>query len=187
MLHEIIMAGFGGQGIMSMGQLLTYAGMLEGKKVAWIPSYGPEMRGGTANCTVIVSPWEISSPVIHEPNSLIVMNRPSLEKFAPKVTGGGLLLFNSSLIQVRPTRKDIRVFAIPTNELAEQLKNQRVANMVMLGAFLEQTKAVSMEAVMASLEKVIPVSRHHLLELNRNALKLGANFQQQQLHYKGAC
>ncbi len=175
MLQEVIIAGFGGQGVLSMGQLLTYAGMLEGNQVAWYPSYGPEMRGGTANCGVTVSDKEISCPLVSEPTTAIVMNRPSLDKFEPIVKPGGLLLVNSSLVDKKASRKDIRVIEILANDLAaEKLGNTRVANIIMLGAFLELTKTVSIDAIIESLKMVLPERRHNLIPLNRQALELGA-------------
>ncbi|MDK2887598.1 MAG: 2-oxoglutarate ferredoxin oxidoreductase subunit gamma [Thermoanaerobacter sp.] len=174
MYEAILIAGFGGQGVLSTGQLLAYAGMLEGKHVSWIPSYGPEMRGGTANCGVTISDSPISSPVVSEPTSLIVMNRPSLEKFEESVVPGGLLLVNSSLIDIKATRKDIRVYYIPANELAEELGDARVAGNVILGALLELTGVVSLDAVERSLREVLPAHRHKLIPLNRRALETGA-------------
>ncbi len=174
MLQEIIMAGFGGQGIMSMGQLLTYAGMLENKHVAWIPSYGPEMRGGTANCGVTISDREISSPVVFEPTAAIIMNRPSLDKFEPTVKPGGIILVNSSLIDNKVQRTDIKAYYIQANELAEELGNSRVSGMVILGALLELTKVVNFDSVEESLKKVLPEYRYNLIPLNRKALEKGA-------------
>lgn len=175
MEHRLIFAGFGGQGVMSMGQLLTYAGMLEGKYVAWIPSYGPEMRGGTANCSVTVSDHPVSSPIVYEPSAAIVLNQPSLEKFAPLVMPGGLLLINSSLISGDSDRKDITKVRVAANDLASRLGNLKVANMTILGALIELTGVVAMESVMESLKKVLPPYRHNLLPLNRQALELGRN------------
>ncbi|AHF07359.1 2-oxoacid:acceptor oxidoreductase family protein [Desulfitobacterium metallireducens] len=176
MLQEIILAGFGGQGVMSMGQLLAYAGMFEGEHVSWIPSYGPEMRGGTANCSVTLSDLPISSPVISEPNTLIVLNRPSLEKFEKGLKTGGLLLMNSSLIDISPQRDDIQVVKIPSDDLANnKFGNSRVANMILLGAFLELTHAVSLESVEKALKKVLPEYRYNLISMNRDALELGVS------------
>lgn len=174
MLQELIIAGFGGQGVMSMGQLLAYAGLFEDKHVSWLPSYGPEMRGGTANCSVTVSDAPISSPVISEPNSLIVLNRPSLDKFENKLQPGGLLFINSSLIDASPQRQDIKVIKIPSEDLAnEHFGSTRVANMIILGAYLELTQVVSLESVFQALKKVLPEYRHNLLPMNREALELG--------------
>ncbi len=175
MLQEIILAGFGGQGVMSMGQLLAYAGMEEDKQVSWIPSYGPEMRGGTANCSVTISDVSVSSPLISEPDTLIVLNRPSLEKFEQDIKPGGLLLINSSLVDRDPLRKDLRILKIPADDLAnEKFGNTRVANMILLGAFVAITKAVSLDSVVGALKKVLPEYRHNLIPLNRQALELGA-------------
>ena len=128
MTHEFIMAGFGGQGVMLMGQLMSYAGMFDGKHVSWMPSYGPEMRGGTANCSVVVSDQPVASPVVTEPTCAVVMNAPSLDKFAPTVVPGGCLLINSSLVTADPGRDDVKVFKVPANEIANELGNSRAAN-----------------------------------------------------------
>lgn len=173
MTHEVIMAGFGGQGIMLIGTLMTYAGMEEKKAVSWIPSYGPEMRGGTANCTVCVSDEEIASPIVVEPTSLIVMNGPSFEKFYPLVAKGGCVIVNSSLIHHENTRDDVRVFRIPANDEAKQLGSERVANMICLGALIAAEKIVSLETVKRVLPKVIHERHYNLLPLNEKALQRG--------------
>jgi len=172
--QQVICAGFGGQGVMSMGQLLTYAGMIEGKNVSWLPSYGPEMRGGTANCGVIVSEKPVGSPIVTDATSVIVMNLPSLLKFEKDLVKDGLLLVNSSLIDKKASRDDIKAYYIPANELAVEIGNAKVANMVMLGAFLELTKAVEIESIMAALKKVFGPAKEHLLPANEEALKKGA-------------
>lgn len=174
MQERVIMAGFGGQGVMSMGQLLTYAGMIENKNVSWLPSYGPEMRGGTANCNVMVSSDPIGSPVVTEATSAIIMNRPSLDKFEADVISNGNLLINSSLINRKAEREDVKVYYIPANEIAAELGNTKVANMVMLGAYLELSKAVKVEAIVEALKKVFGESKAHLLPLNEKALSKGA-------------
>lgn len=138
MTHQIISAGFGGQGVLLLGQLVAYAGMAEGKNVSWLPSYGPEMRGGTANCCVVVSDEDVAARVVVEADSVIVMNRPSLEKYEKNVVPGGKLFINSSLIEDEPSRKDIEVYRVPASEIADELGNGRVANIVMLGAMLEK-------------------------------------------------
>lgn len=177
MSQEIILAGFGGQGVMSMGQLLAYAGLEEEKHVSWIPSYGPEMRGGTANCSVTISDDEVSSPIITEPDTLIVLNRPSLKKFEQDVKAGGRLLINSSLIDVESDRQDLQVLKISASEIAhEKLGNIRVSNMIILGTFIELTRAVTLESVVGALKKVLPVYRHNLIPLNRRALETGIEF-----------
>jgi 2-oxoglutarate ferredoxin oxidoreductase subunit gamma len=174
MTHEIIISGFGGQGVMSMGQLLTYAGMLEGKNVSWLPSYGPEMRGGTANCSVIVADGMVGSPIVTEATAVIAMNLPSLEKFEGVVVPHGLLIINSSLVEKKAKRKDIDTYYIPANEIADELGNSRVANMVMLGAYLGKTGVVSPDSIIESLEKVLGPSKAHLIPVNQKALERGA-------------
>ena len=176
MLNErIICAGFGGQGVMLMGQLISYAGMLEGKEVSWLPSYGPEMRGGTANCSVMVSERQIGSPVITDDATVaMVLNLPSLDKFERDVISGGKLLINSSLIEKKASRTDIDVYYIPANEIAVELGNPRVANMIMLGAFLELTKTVEVESVMTALKKIFGESKAHLMPINEEAMMRGA-------------
>lgn len=175
MLNErIIMAGFGGQGVMSMGQLLSYAGMIEGKHVSWLPSYGPEMRGGTANCNVIVSDKPIGSPIVTEATAVIAMNRPSLDKFEHYLVKDGILLINSSLIDRKAQRTDIKAFEIPANEIAYELGSGKVANMVMLGAYIELTKAVKVETVVEALKKVFGPSKKDLIPVNEAALAKGA-------------
>ena len=139
---------------MSMGQLLTYAGMIEGKNVSWLPSYGPEMRGGTANCSVIVSDQLVGSPIVTDATSVIAMNLPSLLKFEKDLVKDGLLLINSSLIDHKASRDDIKGYYVPANELANEVGNAKVANMVMLGAFIELTKIVDTQSIMAALKKV---------------------------------
>ncbi|ABZ82979.1 ketoisovalerate oxidoreductase [Heliomicrobium modesticaldum Ice1] len=173
MEHRLIFAGFGGQGVMLMGQLVAYAGMLEGKHVAWIPSYGPEMRGGTANCAVTVSERPVASPIVYEPTGAIVLNQPSLEKFGPLLVPGGLLLINSSLIGRSSPRTDIAQLCLAANDLANQLGNLKVANMFLLGALLRLTNVVDKESIMAALQKILPPRRHNLLPVNRAALETG--------------
>ncbi len=174
MLIKILMAGFGGQGIMSMGQLLAYSGMLEKKAVAWIPSYGPEMRGGTANCSVTISTSPINSPVVTEPDILVAMNRPSLDKFEDALKSGGKLFINSSLINRSVKRQDIETYYVPANELAGLLSESKVLNMIMMGALLQVAPLVSPMSVMESLRMMLPESKHHLLSLNSRALQMGA-------------
>jgi 2-oxoglutarate ferredoxin oxidoreductase subunit gamma len=173
MEERIIIAGFGGQGVMAMGQLLTYSGMIEDKKVSWLPSYGPEMRGGTANCNVIISTEPVGSPVVIEASTAIVLNKPSLDKFESSVLPGGRLFINSSLIDRKSIRDDIEVYYVPANEIANDLGNSRVANMVMLGAYLQVTNTVDVESIYKAFPKVFGESKAHLLPLNREALEKG--------------
>jgi len=158
---------------MLMGQLLTYAGMIDGKQVSWLPSYGPEMRGGTANCTVIVSDDEVGSPVLTRPDIVVALNLPSLDKFEGLVKSGGILIYNSSLINRLPDRADIRVIGVPANDIASELGNSRVANMVALGALLEATKLISEDGVEQATKKVLPAHRQDMLALNMQAIKRG--------------
>ena len=174
MQERVIMAGFGGQGVMSMGQLLAYAGMIENKNVSWLPSYGPEMRGGTANCNVMVSEDLIGSPIVTEATAAIVMNRPSLDKFEKDVMENGNLLINSSLIDRKTNRDNVNAYYIDANGIANDLGNNKVANMVMLGAYLELSKAVKVESIVEALKKVFGESKAHLIPLNEEALERGA-------------
>jgi len=173
--QKLICAGFGGQGVMSLGQLLTYAGMLEGKEVSWMPSYGPEMRGGTAFCCVNISDKPIGSPLIGDDASCaIVMNLPSFNKFEPRVASGGELLVNSSLIDRVSSRDDIQVYYIPANKEAVRCGNVKMANMVMLGAYLELTGIVSHSSIVNAFKKVFGSKAARLLAQNKTALDRGA-------------
>ena len=174
MLEEIIISGFGGQGVLSLGQNLAYAAMIEGKEISWMPSYGPEMRGGAANCITIISDKQISSPIITNFDSAIILNQPSLDKFESRVKPGGLLIYESTNILNPPTRKDIEVIGILAADKANELNNSKVLNMVMLGAFLEKRPVVKLDTVIDALKKVLPERYHHLLPLNRQALESGA-------------
>jgi len=174
MLEKNIFAGFGGQGVLLMGQLLAKAGMLEDKNTSWIPSYGPEMRGGTANCSIIISDKEISSPIVTRATTVIAMNRPSLDKFEDAVLPGGKLFINSSIIDVKSKRTDIDVYYVPCNEIANELGNSKVANMVMLGAYLEKCPCVGVESVLAALLDKLGERKAHLIPMNREAFAKGA-------------
>ena len=175
MNQQLIIAGFGGQGVLSMGQLLAYAGLSEGKNVTWLPSYGPEMRGGTANCNVIISEGAIGSPVVTEATAAIIMNKPSLDKFQPSVIPGGLLLINSSLIDKKSNRGDIETIYIPANDIAAEMNNPKVANMIILGAYLKKTNIVHAESVLESLKKVLGPGKEKMIPVNREALAKGAS------------
>lgn len=173
---EVILAGFGGQGVLFGGQVLTYAAMDNGKEVTWIPSYGPEMRGGTANCTVIISDEDIGSPLVRNPKAAIVLNLPSLEKYEPLVQPGGVLVANSSLINRGPQRSDITNVFIPANEIAESLGDKRLLNMVALGALISQLPVLPLEAIEKALEDHLPDRHKRLLPVNFKALRQGAEF-----------
>lgn len=172
--EETIFSGFGGQGALFAGQLLAYTGIAENLYVTWIPSYGPEMRGGTANCTVIVSEEEVGAPIISHPTAAIVLNLPSLEKYGPLVKPGGLLIVNESLVPARCERDDIRVIYIPASDIATEMGNPRMANMLLLGAFVQATGIVSLETVMSELEKHLSERQRKWLEPNKKALQKGA-------------
>lgn len=173
MTRKIVMAGFGGQGVMAMGQLISYAGMLEGKHVSWYPSYGPEMRGGAANCSVVVSEELVGSPIIAVADDVIVMNEPSLSMFESHVRPGGNIFINSSLVKKETTRTDINVVKIPVNDIAIDLGNARVANMVMLGAYLKVTELVKVESVIQAFTKVYGDKKKKLLPINEKAIEFG--------------
>ncbi|MBR9974120.1 MAG: 2-oxoacid:acceptor oxidoreductase family protein [Bacteroidetes bacterium] len=174
MLEEVIFAGFGGQGVLSMGQVLAYSGMIENREVCWMPSYGPEMRGGTANCIVTVSDSDISSPIIGRFDTVVALNQPSLDKFEHAVKSGGTLIYDSTNIIDPPTRTDIDIVPIPASEEAVKMKNSKIMNMIVLGAFLAKRKAVKVETVLDALRKVLPERHHHLIPLNEQALLRGA-------------
>ena len=181
MQTEIIISGFGGQGALFAGQLLAYTGLDNGMHVTWFPSYGPEMRGGTAHCVVIISDDEIGAPIVKNPAAVIVMNIPSLDKYESLVKQGGVLVVNSSLVNRNPERDDIQVVLVPANEIAEELGNERLANLVLLGALLDRLDVLSIEQVSEGLKGHIPAHRRNLLEANIEALRRGAELSKEQL------
>lgn len=172
MQNDVIIAGFGGQGVLLIGKMLAYAGMADGKEVSWLPSYGPEMRGGTCNCTVVISDKPVGSPVVERPRAAMVLNLPSLEKFEPLIKPGGLLVINSSLINRGSSRSDLKVILVPANEIANELGNPRGANMVALGAFLGATRAVSLDAVDALIRDTF-AGKPKVVEVNLTSLRRG--------------
>lgn len=171
--QEIIFAGFGGQGILSMGKFLAYAGMDEGLNVSWLPSYGPEMRGGTANCSVIVTEENIGSPIVTAPTSVVVMNRPSLDKFENAVAPGGIIVMDSSLVNREVKRTDVTVLSIPASEEADKLGNKRIANMILLGALVAKTGIIPMDALLKALKEH---GKESFYEINKKALEKGAEY-----------
>jgi len=177
-MHEVIIAGFGGQGVLVMGQLLAAAAMLEQKHVTWFPSYGPEQRGGTCNCSVIISDREIGSPIVTEPDAAVIMNFPSLEKFEHRIRPGGLLVYNSSLIDAKPKREDLQIVAVPATAEAERIGSVRTANIIALGALMEATGIVKEASIAASFQMVLPSRHHHLIALNMQALTCGRQYHQ---------
>ena len=176
MQKEVIIAGFGGQGILFAGQLLAYAAMDEGMEVTWYPSYGPEMRGGTANCTIILSDEEIGASVVRNPAVALVMNLPSLDKYEPLVKAGGMLVVDSSLVERQVTRTDVKVVYVPATRLAEELGNRRMANMVMLGAALSNYDLMPVDSLKKSLDEHLPERHRKLLPANFQALETGAGY-----------
>ena len=174
--QEMILAGFGGQGIMFAGRLIASAGMIAEKEVSWLPSYGPEMRGGTANCHVIVSDQPVGSPIVVAPTTLVVMNRPSLDKFEDAVLSDGLLIMDSSLIDRKIKRKDIKVIKIPATRMAADMGAGKLANMIMVGQWIKETGLLSMEIVKTSLEKVVSANKQDLMDINIKALELGYQY-----------
>jgi 2-oxoglutarate ferredoxin oxidoreductase subunit gamma len=169
------MSGFGGQGVMLMGQIVTYAGMLEEKHVSWIPSYGPEMRGGTANCSVIITEGLPGSPMVEEPTAAVILNLPSLDKFEAAVRANGVLIVNSSLIDRAVNRQDIKVYRVPVNDIAIEMGNLKMANMVALGALIAATDAVEMEVLFTALAKKF-ASKPQIIEVNQPAIKRGYDY-----------
>ena len=168
---KLFFAGSGGQGVLTMGQMLTYAAMYADMNATWLPSYGPEMRGGTANCTVVISPEKpVSCPLIYEADDVVVMNLPSLIKFESLVKPGGNLFINSSMIEQKAIRDDINVFYVPANDIAMRLGNARAANVVMLGAMILETPVVPVEMIYKIMEKTFSGRKAHLLDINKTAL-----------------
>ena len=173
MTNEIMIAGFGGQGVMAIGKTLAEAGMKEGKDVSWLPSYGPEMRGGTANCCVVISSEPIICPIVLEPTELIAMNLPSLLKFEPTVVPNGTVFVNSSIIQEKVQRTDLRAIYVPCLEIAQELGNLKVANMVMLGAYCQAAGHIALESIEDAMRHKLGAKKAHLMPINRQALDKG--------------
>jgi len=176
MYQGIRIAGFGGQGVISAGVLLAQAGIVEGKEVSFFPSYGAEMRGGTANCSVVISDEEVTTPIVSVPDTVIVMNEPSLAKFEPMLKAGGILIINTSLVNSKPTRKDVRIVNVACNDIAAKLGNSKTLNMVMLGAYAKATGAVKPDSIIAALPKVYKklAKKPEVMALNAKALEAGA-------------
>ncbi len=179
MTEEIIIAGFGGQGVLSMGKILAYSGIMQDQEVSWMPSYGPEMRGGTANVTVIVSDERISSPILTTFDTAIILNQQSMDKFEKAVKPGGLLLYDDNGISKHPQRKDINIFKASAAKEAVNLGNTKVANMITLGAYLKIKPIVKMDNVIKGLKKSLPERHHHMLPLNEKAINKGSEIVQE--------
>jgi 2-oxoglutarate ferredoxin oxidoreductase subunit gamma len=179
MNEEIIIAGFGGQGVLSMGKILAYAGMMQKMEVSWMPSYGPEMRGGTANVTVILSDERISSPILNHFDTAILLNQQSLDKFEPTVKPGGILLYDSNGITRHPQRKDIRIYLVEAAAEAGRMLTTKSLNMIVLGAYLKIKPLISLENVLYGIKDSLPARHHHLLQVNEDAVKRGLEIVQE--------
>lgn len=173
MTEEIIIAGFGGQGVLSMGKILAYSGIMQDMEVSWMPSYGPEMRGGTANVTVIISDEKVSSPILRDYDTAIILNQQSMDKFEPRIKPGGLLLYDGNGITRHPERDDIKIYRVDAAEEAAKMSSTKTFNMIVLGAYLKIKPLVRLENVMEGLKKSLPERHHHLLPVNQEAIKRG--------------
>ncbi len=174
MTEEIIIAGFGGQGVLSLGKIIAYSGIMEGKEVSWMPSYGPEMRGGTCNVTVIISDSRISSPVVKRVDTAVVLNQQALDKFEKEIKPGGTLIYDTNGITRHPERKDINIYKIDAARLSVELGNPKIYNMIIMGAFLKERPIISNENVELGLQKSLPERHHKLIPLNMEAVSKGA-------------
>jgi len=173
---QILIAGFGGQGVLFAGKFLAYKGLMEQLQVSWLPSYGPEMRGGTANCSVVLSDTPVGSPIITEPDVLVAMNLPSLQKFVDSVVPGGQIYVDSSLIDAKVERTDVQVFYIPATQMAKDQELGNLANMILMGSLLENHPELSFEGTDAVIQKLVPPSKAELVEVNTKAMQLGKDF-----------
>ena len=177
MLTQILIAGFGGQGVLFAGKFLAYKGLMEGKEVSWLPSYGPEMRGGTANCSVILSDDPVGSPIVAEPDVLVAMNLPSFEKYEKAVVSGGMMVVDSTLISARTERTDVEAYYIPATKMANEAGIPTLANMIMMGQLIRRCSAITFDNMRESLSKVVSAKHADLLEVNLKALEAGYNYE----------
>lgn len=177
MKNEIVIAGFGGQGILFSGKVMVYAGMMEGHEVSWLPSYGPEMRGGTANCSVIISDTPIGSPIVNDPEILIAMNLPSLDKFEDAILPNGMAFIDSTLITRKVNRDDVKCFYIPSTQMANDNEMTGLANMIMLGKVIREVPGFELDSIIAAIKKVVPARKAAMLEKNIKAVELGYNYE----------
>ena len=175
MTTQLLIAGFGGQGVLFAGKFIAYKGLLEGRQLSWLPSYGPEMRGGTANCSVILSDDPVGSPIVANPDVLMAMNLPSLDKYENDVVSGGVIIVDSTLIERKVERDDVKVCYIPATKFAQQADMPKLANMIMVGKFIKETNAVSYEGITEALKKVIPARKAEMLDINLKAIEIGYN------------
>jgi len=176
--EEVIMAGFGGQGVLFLGKVVAEVGMAAGRNVSWLPSYGPEMRGGTANCSVVISETPIASPIVNEPDLLIAMNRPSVTKFLSKIKKGGVMIYNSTLIPDENFRDDVKIIPVPASKIAGDLGSERVANVVMAGAFLRACPVMTLEQALRQIERLTPAKKKEMLAVNKTAFTRGYEYSQ---------
>ena len=176
MTHQILIAGFGGQGVLFAGKFLAYKGMVEDKNISWLPSYGPEMRGGTANCSVIISDTPVGSPIITNPDVLVAMNLPSLQKFVNDVVPGGIIVLDSTLIGAKVEREDVKVFYVPATQMAKDAGFATLANMILMGKVIKETQAVRFDNNKETLESFIPAKKAKLIDINCQALQAGYDF-----------
>ncbi len=172
---EILLAGFGGQGVLFAGKILAYCGLMDNKELSWLPSYGPEMRGGTANCSVCISDEPIGSPLVLTPDILIAMNQPSFDKFVTEVKAGGKVFYDSTLIENECTRTDIEMFAVPSSQLADDNELKGGSNIILLGKLIKESGLFSLDTMKKAIEKVVPPSKAHLISNNFRAIELGMN------------
>ncbi len=177
MKNEIVIAGFGGQGILFSGKVMVYAGMMDGHEVSWLPSYGPEMRGGTANCSVIISDTPIGSPIVNDPEILIAMNLPSLDKFEDAILPNGMAFIDSTLITRKVNRDDVKCFYIPSTQMANDNEMTGLANMIMLGKVVREVPGFELDSIIAAIKKVVPARKAAMLEKNIKAVELGYNYE----------
>ena len=177
MKNEIVIAGFGGQGILFSGKVMVYAGMMDGHQVSWLPSYGPEMRGGTANCSVIISDEPIGSPIVNDPEVLIAMNLPSLDKFEDAIVPNGVAFIDSTLITRKVERADVKSFYIPSTQMANDNGMTGLANMIMLGKVIRELPGFELDSIIAAIKKVVPARKAEMLEKNIKAVEMGYNYE----------
>lgn len=177
MNNEIVIAGFGGQGILFSGKVLVYAGMMDGHQVSWLPSYGPEMRGGTANCSVIISDSAIGSPIVNNPGTLIAMNLPSLDKFEDAILPNGTVFIDSTLITRKVNRSDVKTFYIPSTQMANDNGMTGLANMIMLGKVVKELPGCNLDSIIKAIKKVVPARKAEMLEKNIKAVELGYHYE----------
>ena len=177
MTSKVLIAGFGGQGILFAGKVLAYKGLVEGKQLSWLPSYGPEMRGGTANCNVIISDEPVGSPIVDDPNVLIVMNLPSLDKYENAAESGAKIFVDSTLISRKVTREDVDVYYIPATKMAQELGVPTLANMIILGKVIKESGVVDFEGMEEALKKVVSARKAHLIDVNLKAIKAGYDYE----------